>query len=149
VVPAEAVRDDAPATVGELRSLRRWLAVAGIWAVAASAIAIIALLAANDDDDRRPGGVTNSQLTGVQRDLDERIDSLERQVEELPTSEDTQKLENRLKTAEERAGGARSDARAVRGDLDELQQQVDDLEQQQQNDAGGTGGASPETETTP
>ena len=146
-VPAEAVPDDAPATVGELRNVKRWLAVAGVWAVAASAIAIIALLAANEDDER-PDGVTNSQLSGVQRDLDERIDALERQVEDLPQSDDVSKLEDRLKRAEDRANGARGDARAVRSDVDELQQQVEDLERQQQ-DGGGTGGASPGGETTP
>jgi septal ring factor EnvC (AmiA/AmiB activator) len=132
------VADDAPATVGELRTLKRWLIVAGVWAVAASAIAIIALLAAADNEQRRPAAVTNSQLRGVQRDLDERIDEVERRLEELPQSDDLSKLEGRLKTAEDRVGAARDDARALRTDVDDLQQKVDDLERQQQGNAGGT-----------
>jgi polyhydroxyalkanoate synthesis regulator phasin len=130
------VPDDAPATVGELRTLKRWLIVAGVWAVAASAIAIIALLTANDDPER-PAGVTNSQLSGVQRDLDERIDELERQVKDLPQSDDLSKLEDRLETAENRVNSARDDVKALGSDVDDLQRQVDDLEQQQSR-SGGT-----------
>ena len=111
--------------------------MAGVWAVAASAIAIIALLSANDEP-KRPAGVTNSQLSGVQRDLDQRIDDLEKRVEDLPQSDDLSKLENRLKTAEDRASAARGDAKALRTDVDELQQKVDDLERQQQSNSGGT-----------
>ena len=133
--------DAAPATVGELRNLRRWLVVAGVWAVAASAIAIIALLTANDNDSKRsPNAVTGSQLSGVQQDLDERIDALEKQVKTLPQSDDVAKLEDRLKMAEDRAGSARDDVKAVRTDVDDLQQRVDDVEKQQQSqpDNGGT-----------
>jgi hypothetical protein len=141
--------DAAPATVGELRNLRRWLIVAGVWAVAASAIAIIALLAANGNDQpkRSPGAVTGSQLSGVQRDLDERIDALEKQIKTLPRSGDVSKLESRLKTAEDRANGARDDVKAVRSDVGDLKQRVDDVEKEQQNQstAGGNGG----TTTTP
>jgi polyhydroxyalkanoate synthesis regulator phasin len=139
--------DAAPATVGELRTLRRWLVVAGVWAVAASAIAIIALLTANSNAQpkRSPGAVTGSQLSGVQRDLDERIDALEKQVKTLPRSDDVSKLEKRLKTAEDRANGARDDVKAVRTDVDDLKQRVDDVEKKQQSQPsnGGT------TTTTP
>ena len=138
--------DAAPATLGELRNLRRWLVVAGVWAVAASAIAIIALLTADDDDSPRrpPGAVTGSQLSGVQRDLDERIDALEKQVRGLPQTDDVAKLENRLKSAEDRASSARSDVKAVRTDLDDLQQRVDDVEQRQQDNS-----SDGDTSTTP
>jgi polyhydroxyalkanoate synthesis regulator phasin len=137
------VPDAAPATVGELRTLKRWLVVAGVWAVAASAIAIIALLAANRADDRKPGGVTGSQLSGVQRDLDERIDALEKQVKALPKSDDVSKLDTRLKAAEDRASGARDDVKAVRSDVDDLQQQVDDLQQQSSGNGAGQTDTSP------
>jgi hypothetical protein len=137
--------DAAPATVGELRSLRRWLVVAGVWAVAASAIAIIALLTANDNQSKRsPGAVTGSQLSGVQRDLDERIDALEKQVKTLPRSDDVSKLEDRLKTAEDRANSARDDVKAVRTDVDDLKQRVDAVEKEQQSQSSNGG-----TSTTP
>jgi septal ring factor EnvC (AmiA/AmiB activator) len=140
------VPDDAPATVGDVRNLRRWLIVAGVWAVAASAIAIIALLAANDNDSKRsPGAVTGSQLSGVQRDLDQRIDALDKKIKTLPSSDDVSKLDDRLKTAEDRADGARDDVKAARSDVDDLKKRVDDLEQQQQQN----GGAGTDTTTTP
>ena len=44
------VEDERPATYGELRSTRRWLAVAAVWAVAATALAVFALIEANEDD---------------------------------------------------------------------------------------------------
>jgi septal ring factor EnvC (AmiA/AmiB activator) len=148
--PLEPVDDAAPATVGELRSLRRWLVVAGVWAVAASAIAIIALLSANNNDQpkRSPGAVTGAQLTGVQRDLDQRIDALEKKAKSAPSSSDVSKLEDRLKTVEDRSDSTRSDLKAVRSDLDDLKKRVDDVEKQQQDNAG-TGGTGTDTTTTP
>jgi septal ring factor EnvC (AmiA/AmiB activator) len=144
--PLEPVDDAAPATVGELRSLRRWLVVAGIWAVAASAIAIIALLAANDNAQpkRSPGAVTGTQLTGVQRDLDQRIDALEKKAKSAPSSKDVSKLQDRLKTVEDRSDSTRSDLKAVRSDLDDLKKRVDNVEKQQQQSSTGT-----DTTTTP
>lgn len=143
--PREPVDDDAPATVGELRSLRRWLVVAGVWAVAASAIAIIALLSArnNDQPKRSPGAVTGTQLTRVQRDLDQRIDALEKKVKAAPSSDDVSKLQDRLKTVEDRSDSTRSDLKAVRRDLSDLTKRVDALEKQQQSNAGT------DTTTTP
>jgi septal ring factor EnvC (AmiA/AmiB activator) len=139
------VPDDAPATVGDVRNLKRWLIVAGVWAVAASAIAIIALLKANDNEPKNtPNAVTGSQLTGVQRDLDQRIDDLEKKIKTLPSSDDVSNLDDRLKAAEKKADSASSDVKAVRSDVDDLKQQVDDLEQQQSNSNSNT-----ETTTSP
>src|SRR3954468_3385142 len=42
--PEETLPPDAPATIEDVRRVRRWVWVAGIWAVAATVIAIIALL---------------------------------------------------------------------------------------------------------
>jgi polyhydroxyalkanoate synthesis regulator phasin len=132
-----------------VRSLRRWLIVAGVWAVAASAIAIIALLSANDNAPKQgPSIVTSSQLSGVQGDLDKRIDALEKQVKALPSSDDVSKLEGRLKTVESKADGASDDLKAVRSDVSDLKKRVDDLEQQQQENSAN-GGAGTNTTTTP
>ena len=135
--------DAAPATVGELRSLRRWLAVAGVWAVAASAIAVIALLKANENDQR--GAVTGRQLSGVERDLDHRIDALESRVKDLPQATDLAKLDSRLKTVEDRVSSARDDTKAVRSDLDDLQKRVDSVEQQQKQSSS----SGDDTKTSP
>jgi septal ring factor EnvC (AmiA/AmiB activator) len=131
------VPDDAPATVGDVRSLKRWLIVAGVWAVAASAIAIIALLKANDDEPKNtPNVVTGSQLSGVQRDLDERIDALEKKVKTLPGSDDLGKLDDRLKAVEKKSDNTSSDLKATRSDVSDLKKRVDDLANQQQQQSG-------------
>jgi septal ring factor EnvC (AmiA/AmiB activator) len=144
--PVDPALDDdlRPATFGELRSLRRWLAVAGVWAVAASAIAIIALLEASKEEPARdPNAVSGSQLSKVQSDLDQRIDRLEERVEGLPDSGDVSKLEARLKKLEDGASASKDDVSQANDQIDELEQRVDQVEQQQ--DSGGTGG----TTTTP
>ena len=149
--PADSPADDlAPATVGDVRSLRRWIAVAGVWALAATAIAVIALLDDGDDEDARRGEArTAAQIARTQRALGERIDTLESRIGNLPQSEDVTRLDNRLKQVQEQASQAARDARAGRdaGDrLDDLEGRVEDLEQDA--DQGGTapddqGGTSP------
>jgi septal ring factor EnvC (AmiA/AmiB activator) len=130
--------------VGDVRSLKRWLIVAGVWAVAASAIAIIALLKANDNEPKNtPNAVTGSQLSGVQRDLDERIDALEKKVKTLPSSDDLGKLDDRLKAVEKKADNTSSDLKATRSDVSDLKKRVDDLEKQQQS------GSNTNTTTSP
>jgi septal ring factor EnvC (AmiA/AmiB activator) len=143
-VPPDAVPDDAPATVGDVRTLKRWLAVAGVWAVAASAIAIIALLKANDNQPKNtPNAVTGSQLTGVQRDLDQRIDDLEKKVKSMPSSDDLSKLDDRLKAVEKKADNSSDDLKATRNDLSDLKNQLDDLQRQQQSNSNTDTTTSP------
>ena len=99
---APYVEDERPATLADIRSLRRWLAVAAVWAVAATALGVIALLKANEDDsaDRTAAA---GELGQVQRQLNSRIDDLESRIDELPTSDDV--VEAR-RPAEERRGRA-------------------------------------------
>ena len=133
-----------PATVGELRSVRRWLLVTGAWAVAATAIAVIALIAANKDDTaeaERQSARTAGQVEAVERQLNERIDDLEQRTDELPQSEDVGDLDNRLKRLETRAGRTSDQVEQLSGRLDELEQQVEALEQAPTD--------TTETETTP
>ena len=83
VVPEDALPPDAPATIEDVRSLRRWLIVVAIWAVAASAIALIALLA---DDSSSSGNDSSSsqidRLVSSQQELNDRVDELEKQVQD-------------------------------------------------------------------
>ena len=144
--PGHPDEEILPATLAEVRTLRRWLAVAGVWAVAASAIAIIALLEATKED--KPAGprkATAGELARVQRHVDERIDGLESRMERLPQSSDVRKLENRLRKVEDQASDTRADVKKLGSDLDELQGRVDDLEQQSTT----TPDAGTDTETTP
>ena len=139
-IPPEE-EDLRPATLGDVRSLRRWVAVAGVWAVAASAVAIIALLESDDDNPRDPGLVRTRQLDRVEEDLSERIDALETRVEEAATAEDVRRLQRRVQQAETRAADANDEASALRSDVDDLQTRVEELEQQ----PADTGGASPDS----
>jgi hypothetical protein len=134
--------DSLPATKGDVRALRRWLIVAGVWAAAASAIAIVALLS-NDSgtkDSGRSSTDASSQIARVQRTLDKRIDDLDSKIARLPTSNDVSKLESRLRDVEDKASSAATAAKDARSKVSDLETRVNDLEQAQ-----GSGG----TTTTP
>jgi septal ring factor EnvC (AmiA/AmiB activator) len=139
--PPPYVEDERPATYGELRSTRRWLAVAGIWALAATAIAVFALIEANKDDDTARTQAAG-ELGRVQRALNDRIDELESRIDELPTSDDLSKLDNRIKDIENGADQTSTDIERLGNRLDDVESRVDELEQASEQQ--GT-----ETETTP
>jgi chromosome segregation ATPase len=141
--PAPYIEDDRPATYGELRSTRRWLAVAGVWAVAATALAVFALIEASEDDDAdrtRAAG----ELARVQRNLNSRMDTLESRIAELPTSDDVSKLDGRLKAVEKRADDAATASDRLSGRVDDVEGQVDDVETRVEELEQADG-----TETTP
>jgi predicted nuclease with TOPRIM domain len=128
-----------PATTDDIRSVRRWLLVAGVWAAAATAIAVIALITANQDDSEEIGARTASQIGRVQRDLNERLDQIEQRLDELAPAEDVTRLDNRLKKVEEAASKASDRIDTVADDVDDLQSRVEELEQQPET--------TPETDT--
>jgi hypothetical protein len=136
---AAADPDALPATRGDIRDLRRWLIVAGVWAVAASAIALVALL--SDDkasqSDRRSGD-DSAAIARVQRTLDKRIDDLDSKVDDLPSSDDVSKLQSSLSDVEKQASAAASDAGAARDAVSDLESRVEDLENAQPQGSGGT-----------
>jgi septal ring factor EnvC (AmiA/AmiB activator) len=138
--PPPYVEDDRPATYGELRSTRRWLAVAGVWAVAATALAVFALVEANKEDDEARTQAAG-ELGQVQRQLNNRIDELESRIEDLPSSDDVSKLDNRIRDLEDGADRTSTDIERLGNRLDELEGRVDELEQSQQTQT--------QTETTP
>jgi TolA-binding protein len=122
--------DDGPATSGDVRALRRWLVVGLAWAVAASAIAIIALVDANDSSSagREASRGVSAELRRVQAQLGNRIDALERRVGGLPTSADVSKLQRRLGKVEDDARHAASHAKDADRRLSGLAQRVKSLE---------------------
>jgi septal ring factor EnvC (AmiA/AmiB activator) len=134
---APYVEDDRPATLADIKSLRRWLIVTAVWAVAATALGVIALIQANKDDD---SGRTQSaaDLARVQRDLAGRIDDLKAQVDELPTSDDLSNLDNRIKDVEKKTDVTGSNIEKLNGRLDDLEQRVDDLESASQTQTNTT-----------
>jgi chromosome segregation ATPase len=133
-----------PVTTDDLRAVRRWLLVAGVWAAAATAIAVIALINSNSKDDERRSARTTSQITRVQRQLSDRLDELDSRISDLAPATDVAKLDTRLKKTEEAVSKATDRLDAVGKDVDKLQSRVDDLEQQVQSSTDTT-----PTETTP
>jgi peptidoglycan hydrolase CwlO-like protein len=125
--PTPYVEDDRAATVGDLRSLRRWLLVAAVWAVAATALGVIALIQANKDDEAGKTQ-TAADIARVQKDLNNRLDDLESRVDDLPTSDDLSKLDGRIQDVEKKADRNGSDIEKLNGRIDDLEQRVDDLE---------------------
>ena len=122
---------DVPATLEDVRGVRRWAWIATAWAIAASAIALIALLAGGDDEGSTDARGTRS-ASRVERRVNERIDSLEAEVEELRdragSDEAVQELGGRVDELEQEIEDLRQGAgsdEAVRG----LQEQVEALEQ--------------------
>jgi septal ring factor EnvC (AmiA/AmiB activator) len=133
------LEDDRPATLGELRSTRRWLAVAAVWAVAATALAVIALLEANQEEDTARTQAAG-ELGRVQRGLNERIDELESRIDELASSEDVSNLDDRLGELESRVDQIQSGNERLSGRVDDLETRVEELEQSSEQQG---------TETTP
>jgi septal ring factor EnvC (AmiA/AmiB activator) len=126
--------------------VRRWLLVAGVWAVAATAIAVIALIQANEDDSAKIGEQTASQVGKVQRDLTKRLDDLESQLNDLAPSSDISRLDKRLKKVEDDVSKATTKLDKLSGRVDDLEKRVDDLETQQ---GSGTNTDQTNTTTTP
>ena len=124
---APYVEDDRPATLADIRSLRRWIAVAAIWAAAATALAVIALLEANKDDGGDQARAAG-ELGRVQRQLNSRLDDLESRIDELPTSDDVSKLDDRLKSVEDKADKSTAATDRLSGRIDDLEGRVDDAE---------------------
>ncbi len=124
---APYVEDERPATLADIRSLRRWLAVAAVWAVAATALGVIALLEANKDDSADQTRAAG-ELGRVQQQLNSRIDDLESRIDELPTSDDVSKLDDRLKTVESKVDKNSAATDRLSSRVDDLDGRVDDLE---------------------
>ena len=141
---APYVEDERPATLADIRSLRRWLAVTAVWAVAATALAVIALLEANKDDN---GDQTRAagELGRVQRQLNSRIDDLEARIAELPTSDDVSNLDDRLKAVENSVDKSTTATDRLGGRVDDLEGRMDDLESRVEE----LESSSSETTTTP
>jgi TolA-binding protein len=132
--------DDRAATVGDVRSTRRWVAVAAVWSIAATALAVFALVEANEDDDSGERQRVAGELGRVQRDLNDRIDDLESRIDELPTSDDLSNLDNRIQDIEQRLDRQAAGAEELGGRVDDLESRVEELEQSSETQG---------TETTP
>jgi signal transduction histidine kinase len=142
--PLDALPPDAPATVEDVRASRRWTWVALAWAVAASAIAVIALINANNKSSDNTATQTTpdvtQQLQTFQKDTNARLDAFSRRLSDKAAQTDVASLDKRLTKVEDDAAQAKSDAakqaaavQQLQSDVKDLQQRVSDLESQQQN----------------
>lgn len=126
--------EDRPARVGDLRSLRRWLLVAAVWATAATAIAVIALIAADQArDDNTQAGRESARAAGqigdAQRRLDRRLEEIEARLDELPTAADLDDLNGRLEQAESEDGRTGEEIEELTSSVNDLKTRVEALEE--------------------
>jgi polyhydroxyalkanoate synthesis regulator phasin len=101
-----------------------------VWAVAATAIAVIALLEAREKDAGQDSSASSGDLERVERRLDRCIVDLRDRLSTLATSNDVKRLESRLRAVEDDARGASADAKSADDKVSDLERRVADLEQQ-------------------
>jgi septal ring factor EnvC (AmiA/AmiB activator) len=97
--PAASDTEARPATIGHVRSLRRWLIVTAVWAVAATAIAVLAYLSANDDDEAQIADA-GARASAVQRRVNQQVREFDQRLANLPQSTEVEGLDKRLKRIE-------------------------------------------------
>lgn len=149
--PLDALPPDAPATVEDVRAARRWTMVALAWAVAASAIALFALMSQDDEPAPPPPPPDNTaRIQRLERSTNQRLDAFERRIGGRASQDDIQKLERRLRAMEDDADQAKTDAGDAKSTnteqadaLDALEQRVEDLESAENQPGGGGDGAQP------
>ena len=154
--PLDVLPPDAPATVEDVRASRRWTWVALAWAVAASAIAVIALI--QDDKSNDTTTTTSTQQTQTaenlqqslqqfQKQTNDRLDAFSRRLNDTASQSDVDKVDKRLTQVEDDLSQTKSDVsqtksdvskqsapiQQLQSDVKDLQQRVDDLENQQQS----------------
>jgi hypothetical protein len=119
--PAQPARPPAGARQAvrpaDLRGLRRWVAVATIWAVAASAVAIVALISGRNDASSRVA--VDTRLTRLERTLDKRLSRIETRLAKQKDDITAVKGEldatgGQAATAKDTADRAATDAAAAR-----------------------------------
>ncbi len=126
-------------TRDDLRGLRRWVLVAGVWAVAATATALIGLLDTSDRDAQRKADAAGGRVTRTERKLDglnTRLDGLKSQIDALPRSTDVSSLQGRLSRAESDAAKAAKDAKSAKDKLTDLEDRVGTLEDSADSTSG-------------
>jgi chromosome segregation ATPase len=148
--PLDVLPPDAPASVDDVRATRRWTWVALVWAVAASAVAVIALINTNNKSSDNTATQTTpdvaQQFAKFQADTNARLDAFSRRLNDKAAQADVADLDKRLTKIEQDAAKAKSDEakqatviQQLQTDVKDLQQRVSDLEsKQQQNQGTGT-----------
>ena len=143
--PPREIVEEPPVTRDDLRALRRWILVAGVWAVAATAVALIALLdTSGDDAERTATGAVNSaaEVREAQDGLDKRLDKLDARLGDLPQAKDVSNLQRRLLKIEGESKKASTDAGNAEDKVTDLGDRVKAIEDKPA-DTGGAGSGTP------
>lgn len=132
--PEGPPEDERLVQAGDLRSLRRWLIVGAVWATAATAIAVIALIAANNarEDNTEAGrqsARTAEEIGAAQRRLDQRLDEIESRLDELASADDVSELETRLNGVEDADTPTVEELEELSGSVDDLEKRLETLEE--------------------
>ncbi|HZB05104.1 MAG TPA: hypothetical protein VE449_00835 [Thermoleophilaceae bacterium] len=118
-----------------LRSLRTALAMVGVIAIAALAVAVYTVLTMEEESDAG-GGASRQQVA----DLDDRVDALEAEVEAAATKDDVNQLTGDVQALSDRVDQVAQQARAAatsdnsgtdeqaRASIDQLNQSLTDLD---------------------
>jgi len=118
--------------------------VAGVWAVAATAVALIALLDNSQDEAAKRAGDAETRSADVERKLNDRVDELETRLEDVPRAGDVSNLQERLKRTEERVGAATEAGDKADTAVNDLEGRIEQLERDAKAAAANTsGGGSP------
>ncbi|CAN5549986.1 hypothetical protein BH20ACT19_BH20ACT19_08490 [soil metagenome] len=148
--PVADERGEQRVTRDDLKGLRRWTLVTGIWAVAATAVALIALLdTSGGDAEQKAGdagrrvGTVEKRVDALDRDLrglSARIDDAESRLGGLAPLTDVTKLQDRVGRAEEDASAANNRSGNVRDTVRDLEDRLTQLEDAPAETGGGSGG---------
>ncbi len=130
--------DLEPATRADLKGLRTWIIVAGVWAVAASAIGLLALFGGNDDTKSRGSTTGTAQVADLQRQVDQLEKKLSQASADASDAADTASgLSSGIDSANSTAESAQSTAQAAKqsvadasSSIGDLQSQVESLQQE-------------------
>jgi peptidoglycan hydrolase CwlO-like protein len=141
--PMDAQPPDATATVEDVRTTRRWTWVALAWAIAASIVAVLALVQANDSQSNDNQQSTNAQdaatqLRDFENQVNDRLDAFSRRLNETASKEDLDKLGKQVTQLSEDVDKVKTSStdqatavKQLQTDVDDLSKRVDQLEQQQ------------------
>ena len=122
--PDAPVARAAPLTIEDFRSLRRWLALLGLIAAAALAVAVFAVVRAEESDRE---SADRGQVAERVRSLDDRLEELEERTARASEESDTARLDRRLRRVEDNLAAAVDGASDAREDVGELDERVRSL----------------------
>jgi hypothetical protein len=113
-----------------VRWLGRWLVVVALWAAAASAVAILALIDARNQESAKGSEAKrlDSEITGLRQDLVTRTGRLQTQLSTVPNSKDVARLEKRLVKVENDVAKVSAASRKTSSKVTALEGRVKTLE---------------------